>query len=103
MALCDMHTSAVPVPPSERARIAVPAELEAAIMSSLEKLRSKRPQTAREFAVRIMKCSEASMWNVDEADAWWGRHERGQLQPSLTGAPMPTRPNSDHMQTIDSR
>lgn len=103
MALCDLHTSAVPIPPSERARIALPAELEAAIMACLEKLRAKRPQTAREFAVRILRCTEAAMWNVDEADAWWGRHERGQAMPSLTGHPLPPRPNSDHMQTIDSR
>jgi serine/threonine protein kinase len=110
LALCDMHVSRPPVPPSERARITLPAELEAAILACLEKQKAKRPQTARELAVRILKCAEAAAWNVDEADAWWGRHERGQSQSAMPfGHSSPnsssgsTRPNSDHMQTIDNR
>jgi hypothetical protein len=91
------------VPPSERTKVVVPAELEAAILACLEKSRAKRPQTARELAVRILRCAEAAAWNVDEADAWWGRHERGQAQPTLTSTSQPTRPNSDHLQTIDNR
>jgi serine/threonine protein kinase len=110
LALCDMHVSKPPVPPSERARISVPAELEAAILACLEKQKAKRPQTARELAVRILKCAEAAAWNVDEADAWWGRHERGQSQPAMpfghlspNSSSGSTRPNRDHMQTIDNR
>jgi serine/threonine protein kinase len=103
LALCDMQVSAVPVPPSERTKVVVPAELEAAILACLEKSRAKRPQTARELAVRILRCAEAAAWNVDEADAWWGRRERGQAQPTLTSTSQPTRPNSDHLQTIDNR
>jgi serine/threonine protein kinase len=101
--LCQMHVAAMPTPPSERARAPIPAELEGALLACLEKSRAKRPQTARELAVRILRCAEAAAWNVDEADAWWGRHERGQTQPTLTSTSQPTRPNSDHMQTIDNR
>ncbi len=104
--LCQMHVSAVPTPPSERVRTPIPAELESALLACLEKSRAKRPQTARELAVRIARCVEAAAWNLDEADAWWGRHERGQSQPgiaSLSASPSASRPNSDHMQTIDNR
>jgi serine/threonine protein kinase len=102
--LCQKHVSELPVPPSQRARVSIPEELESAIMSCLEKSRAKRPQTARELAVRISRCVEAADWNVDEADAWWGRHERGQTQPSSVSAAPLTRPNNnDNLQTIDSR
>ena len=98
--LCQMHVTATPTPPSERSRTPIPPELEGALLACLEKSRAKRPQTARELAVRILRCVEAAAWNVDEADAWWGRHERGQGQPGLVSQ---SRSNSDHMQTIDSR
>jgi len=95
--LCQMHVASVPTPPSERTQTPIPAELEAALLACLEKSRAKRPQTARELSVRIMRCAEAAAWNVDEADAWWSRHERGQSQP---GSPPP---NGNYVQTIDSR
>jgi serine/threonine protein kinase len=101
--LCQMHVSAVPTPPSERVRTPIPAELESAMLACLEKSRAKRPQTARELAVRIARCVEAAAWNIDEADAWWGRHERGQSQPGISLSQSASRPNSDHMQTIDNR
>lgn len=101
--LCQMHVAATPIPPSERSRTPIPAELEGALLACLEKSRAKRPQTARELAVRILRCVEAAAWNVDEADAWWGRHERGQSQPGISLSQSASRPNSDHMQTIDNR
>jgi hypothetical protein len=30
----------------------------------------------------IARCPEASAWSIEEADAWWGRHERSQASPS---------------------
>src|SRR5262249_1635528 len=101
--LCQMQVDATPAPPSQRTRMPIPEELEAAILACLEKSRAKRPQTARELAQRIIRCAEATVWNVDEADAWWGRHERGQAGPGFTPPPpTSTRPNTDHMRTIDS-
>ncbi|MBC8113178.1 MAG: hypothetical protein H7062_02275, partial [Candidatus Saccharimonas sp.] len=38
---------------------------------------AKRPQTARDLALRLAKAPTANGWSLDEADAWWGRHERG--------------------------
>jgi tRNA A-37 threonylcarbamoyl transferase component Bud32 len=100
MDLCQMHVDATPTPPSQRARTPIPEELESALLACLEKSRAKRPQTARELAQRLARCAEAAAWSIDEADAWWGRHERGQTQPSSSA---PTRTNTDHMQTIDNR
>ena len=44
----------------------------------------------------IARCPEASAWSIEDADAWWGRHERGQ-PPTLQSA----RSSSDHAVTID--
>src|SRR5262249_48078695 len=78
MELCQQHLSGIPVPPSQRTSTPIPSGLENALLSCLEKSRAKRPQTARDLAVRLSHCVEASQWSIEEADAWWGRHERGQ-------------------------
>jgi hypothetical protein len=76
--LCQKHVATPPIPPSERARTPIPAELESALLACLEKSRAKRPQTARDLALLIARCAEATQWSIEDADAWWGRHERGQ-------------------------
>jgi len=75
--LCQKHVAIPPVPPSERTRTPIPAELESALMACLEKSRAKRPQTARDLSLLIARCPEATQWSIEDADAWWGRHERG--------------------------
>ena len=75
--LCQQHVSAIPVPPSERLGAPVSGELEAVLLACLEKSRAKRPQTARDLASMLTKCPTARSWSIEEADAWWGRHERG--------------------------
>lgn len=77
MDLCQKHVEVPAIPPSERTRGDVPPALENAILACLEKSRAKRPQTARDLAQMISHCPEATAWSVEEADAWWGRHERG--------------------------
>lgn len=76
--LCQKHVAASPIPPSERTPTTIPAQLESAILACLDKSRAKRPQTARDLALLIARCSEATQWSIEDADAWWGRHERGQ-------------------------
>lgn len=79
--LCRMHVSQNPDPPSKRLGRAVSDTLENALLACLEKNRAKRPQTARDLALMLSKAPTAKSWSLDEADAWWGRHERGQEQP----------------------
>ncbi len=75
--LCQAQVMKVPAPPSERVGREVSAELEGAIMSCLEKNPARRPQTARDLAVLLSRSPAASRWSIEEADHWWGRHERG--------------------------
>jgi hypothetical protein len=80
--LCQKHVDELPTPPSKRLGQAVSGELEHALLSCLEKSRAKRPQTARDLAQLLKKCPEAAAWSGEEADAWWGRHERADADDS---------------------
>jgi serine/threonine protein kinase len=102
--LCQKHVATPPVPPSERERIKVPLELEGAILACLEKSRAKRPQTARDLAALISRCAEATAWSIEDSDAWWGRHDRGQAS-GIISAPVAVPPGRTathgHDMTID--
>jgi tRNA A-37 threonylcarbamoyl transferase component Bud32 len=100
MDLCQQHISGVPIPPSQRSKSAIPAAVENALLACLEKSRAKRPQTARELAVLLSHCPEANTWSIEEADAWWGRHERGQAPLAPAAGAAPTAANR-YAATID--
>jgi serine/threonine protein kinase len=88
--LCQKHVAASPMPPSQRIATPIPAELESALLACLEKSRAKRPQTARDLAMLISRCAEALQWSIEDADAWWGRHERGQASVAAAAPKTPT-------------
>lgn len=104
--LCQKHVATPPVPPSERVRTPIPPELESAILACLEKSRAKRPQTARDLAALISRCAEATAWSIEDSDAWWGRHERGQAS-GIFSAPSAAPPDRTaargHDMTIDQK
>ncbi|MEM9701201.1 MAG: serine/threonine-protein kinase, partial [Planctomycetota bacterium] len=67
-----------PVPPSRRTSTPLSDELETALLACLEKNPANRPQTARELAALLRRCPEADGWSVEQGEAWWSRHERGE-------------------------
>ena len=75
-ALCKQHLTAIPETPSARLGQVVAAGLEGALMACLEKNRARRPQTARDLLKLLQASLVTTSWTADEADAWWGRHER---------------------------
>ncbi|MDZ4817982.1 MAG: serine/threonine protein kinase [Planctomycetota bacterium] len=77
--LCQQQVGQVPELPSQRLGRPVSSELEHAIMMCLEKNRAKRPQTARDLAVMLDRVAQHD-WSLDDAEAWWSRHDRGQPQ-----------------------
>ncbi|HEY2881761.1 MAG TPA: serine/threonine protein kinase [Pirellulales bacterium] len=80
--LCQQHLTAIPDAPSQRLGHPISPELEHAILACLEKSRSKRPQTARDLSAMLDRV--AAKWTLDDAEAWWSRHER--KQPAGGGA-----------------
>jgi len=77
--LCQQHVVNVPDSPSQRLGRTVSAELESALLACLEKSRAKRPQTARDLSELLDRAPTAGSWSLDDAEAWWGRHERSQV------------------------
>ncbi len=84
--LCAQQVSGVPDAPSQRLGRAVSIELESALLACLEKSRSKRPQTARDLAQMLDRAPTAHDWTIEDADAWWGRHDR-QKAGTASGEP----------------
>jgi serine/threonine protein kinase len=76
--LCGQHVAAMPTAPSERLGRTISLELESALLACLEKSRAKRPQTARDLSLLLDRPPTAGTWTLDDAEAWWGRHERSQ-------------------------
>jgi hypothetical protein len=77
--------------------------LENAILACLEMSRAKRPQTARDLAQRLARCAAAGDWTIDDAEAWWARHDRGlDLKPLSVGSKSaPTVNTRQYEATID--
>jgi serine/threonine protein kinase len=98
--LCQQHLTAIPDSPSQRLGRPISPELEHAILACLEKNRAKRPQTARDLATMLDRV--VATWTLDDAEAWWSRHERGQHAAETASALAPTiAPGADL--TRDSR
>ncbi len=85
--LCQQHIDAVPVPPSQRTKQPISADIDTALLGCLEKLRTNRPQTARELAQRLRRIPGFGDWSMDAADSWWDRYRSG-LPP--VGSPVQT-------------
>jgi serine/threonine protein kinase len=82
--LFQKHANEAPIPPSKRSGTAVSTEVENALLASLDKSRAHRPQTARDLEELLRKSPECDQWTIEDGDAWWGRHERGNEKPMTT-------------------
>ena len=89
MDLCQQHMNAVPAAPSERLGQKISPELEAALLSCLDKNRARRPQTARDLSQMLSRVPTAGFWSLDDAEAWWGKHDRAQASANPTSAAVP--------------
>jgi serine/threonine-protein kinase len=76
------HIRDIPIPPSQRTELEIPAELERVILACLEKDPARRPQSAAELASLLASSTLRESWNQERAEVWWRTHE-----PSLTAAP----------------
>jgi eukaryotic-like serine/threonine-protein kinase len=74
MAMLVEHASAQPVPPSKRSEMEIPEDLDAVILSCLEKNPANRPQSAGELASRLRGIRFEQAWDQPRALAWWKLH-----------------------------
>jgi eukaryotic-like serine/threonine-protein kinase len=68
------HVETPPEPPSRRATVEVPPELDAIILACLAKRPEERPASARELADRLAACPQREPWTPERAHAWWEEH-----------------------------
>lgn len=95
--LCQMHIDAVPIPPSKRTKQAVSPELEATLLKCLDKVRTRRPHTARDLAHLLLQVPTRGEWAEATAEAWWNNHEAGTV-PVISTNPGPA--DSPYSHTI---
>jgi serine/threonine-protein kinase len=67
------HVQAVPVPPSARTKLPIPATLEHLVLACLAKKPEERPQNARQLAQSLDTIDEMT-WSEEEAARWWSKH-----------------------------
>ena len=77
------HLQAVPVPPSERTELPIPAALDRLVLACLAKKPEERPQSARQLA-QSLETIDGMRWGEDEANRWWSQHHPP--QPSASDA-----------------
>jgi serine/threonine-protein kinase len=68
------HVDTQPVPPSQRAPLAVPRELEALVLSCLAKDPAARPADAAALRRGLRAVPLAEPWTDDDAARWWRMH-----------------------------
>jgi serine/threonine-protein kinase len=69
----SQHLQAVPVPPSERTELPIPATLEHLVLACLAKKPQDRPQNARQLA-QSLDTIDGMTWGEEEAGRWWSQH-----------------------------
>jgi serine/threonine-protein kinase len=75
LAVMMQHVKDVPVPPSTRTELPVPAGLEAIIMRCLDKDPVRRPQSADDLADLLRALPESRTWSQQRAQDWWNLHQ----------------------------
>lgn len=81
MKVITQHVQAVPLPPSERTELPIPATLEHVVLSCLAKKPEDRPQNARQLA-QSLDTIDGMTWSEDEAVRWWSEHHPRQALTS---------------------
>ena len=71
------HAQTLPEPPSAKAKIPIPAELDALVLSCLAKDREQRPQSARDLRQRLDALTLGQPWTDARAREWWKQHLHG--------------------------
>jgi serine/threonine-protein kinase len=68
------HVNRPAEPPSARAEIPIPRELDALVLSCLAKDRNERPRSARDLLQRLDAIPLNERWTEERARRWWSEH-----------------------------
>jgi serine/threonine-protein kinase len=73
----------LPEKPSARLSEPLSPDLEELIMSCLAKRPANRPANARELEAALGRCSAASHWGREEAEAWWRKFDAAKSEATV--------------------
>jgi DNA-binding NtrC family response regulator/plasmid stabilization system protein ParE len=68
------HVQTPPVPPSKTSEMSIPGQLEAILMTCLEKNPAKRPSSALQLDVQLAQVRCEAPWTNERAREWWEAH-----------------------------
>ena len=90
MQVIAKHLQAAPVPPSQRAQVALPPRFEQLVLQCLAKKPHDRPRSAAELA-RLLAVVDVEPWTDEQANAWWASARvdtspRESTDPTVTSA-----------------
>jgi serine/threonine-protein kinase len=74
-----MHAHQRPDPPSRRAHVEIPEELEKIVMDCLDKNPNKRPQSASELSDRLAALGLEAAWTAERRAEWWRDADRASV------------------------
>jgi serine/threonine-protein kinase len=74
MDMLRSHLGATPAPPSQRAPVPVPEELDRVVLQCLEKDPDRRPASALELREMLRAVPVESAWSDERAAKWWADH-----------------------------
>jgi eukaryotic-like serine/threonine-protein kinase len=83
------HVQAAPIPPSQRAELPVPRELDEIVLACLQKDPNDRPQEAGELLRLLNRLNLRDAWTDESARSWWERHLPDMTRPLVLGEPEP--------------
>jgi serine/threonine-protein kinase len=99
MAVMVQHAREAPLPPSSRAEVRIPPDLDSLVLECLAKSPADRPPTARDLMDRLAAVDAGEPWTGARAAAWWQKHEPALFAgrpgaPAGPAAPVPPRPDA---------
>ena len=100
--ICAKHLHDAPEPPSARAAMPLPADLEAIIMDCLAKDPARRPASATVLRERLGRCADSGTWTWEDARDWWTTHYAG-ISAAATGQPATPLSNTELLVDLDDR
>jgi serine/threonine-protein kinase len=73
-AMIVAHLQKEPTPPSVRAGIGIPADLDGLVLRLLAKDPDARPASAAELGELLRQCRDLAPWTPADAEGWWQAH-----------------------------
>ena len=74
MAVLMRHVEEEPMPPSRRAALQIPREVDEFVLACLRKDPKRRPASAEELLQMATACRTAELWDQQTARKWWEAH-----------------------------